>query len=114
MVFDCLSIRNCGLSCSRRGKNLPEKVAQGPPSGPAALPPRRALGDADKKRFLDFPSRSKTRIVLWAARQVPAPLEEPQGRRAGPALHVPGMQRTGAAKGLLRVLAFSKGRRWPT
>ena len=34
---------------------------------------------------------SLKRIVLFAARQEPAPLEEPQGRTAGPALQLGGV-----------------------
>jgi hypothetical protein len=53
-------------------------VAQGSLSSLAALPPRRGLGGAAQP--------IRIRIILFAARQEPAPLEEPQGRRAGPAL----------------------------
>jgi len=52
-----------------------ETVAQGPLSGPAALPPRRELGGAANERIIDY-----------ATGQQPLPVEKPQGRKAGPAL----------------------------
>ncbi len=61
-------------------KHVRNDVAQGPLSGLAALPPRRGWGGV---------GREKTDYLV-AARQEPAPLEEPQGRRAGPALPSPG------------------------
>ena len=64
-------------------------VAQGSRFSLAAIPPRPALGGVDGGGFQVACSRRSQlgrRIILFAARQVPAPLEKPQGRRAGPAL----------------------------
>ena len=42
---------------------------------------------------------SLRRIVLFAARQEPTSLEEPQGRTAGPALQASGVGGVGAVRG---------------
>jgi hypothetical protein len=68
---------------------MPEgNVAQGSLSSLAALPLRRGFDSAastlSETVFRAEPSLE--RIVPLAARQEPAPLEKPQGRRAGPAL----------------------------
>jgi hypothetical protein len=60
---------------------------QGSRSSPAAFPPRRRFDGAIKLVMVSFQARSeKTKITQCAARKRLAPLEEPQGRRAGPAL----------------------------
>jgi len=80
-----------------------ENVAQGSLSRLAALPPRRALGGAtgmfSETVFGMGPSLKQ--IFLFAARQKPAPLEKPQGRRAGPALHPKGGCRGSLSRGVV-------------
>jgi len=63
-----------------------EDVAQGSLSSLAAFPPRREVGGAAgmfTETVLDARPNLK-QIVLLAAQQEPAPLDKPQGRRAGP------------------------------
>ncbi len=67
------------MALTVRQSRRQENVALGPLFGLAAFPPRRALDVAAQEN----------RIILFAARQQPAPLEKPQGRRAGPALRRP-------------------------
>jgi len=74
----------------RRGKN-PRRwrnVAPGSLSSLAVLPPRRGFhGAAWMSSEAAFGAgQSLKRIILFATRQEPASLEEPQGRTAGPAL----------------------------
>ncbi len=53
----------------------PGTVAQGSLSSPAVFPPRRGFGTTDKGEITPAPARTGS-----------APVEEPQGRKAGPAL----------------------------
>jgi hypothetical protein len=48
----------------KAGGQARENVAQDPPSGLAALPPRRAMGGAAKGRFMGGLNRSEPRIIL--------------------------------------------------
>jgi hypothetical protein len=94
--------------CSVGRQAVRRDVAQGSRFSLAALPPRPALDRADGEGSqVACSSRSQpgSRIIRFAARQVPAPLEKPQGRRAGPALPCLSLCRPG------RILCKSGSRR---
>jgi hypothetical protein len=71
-----------------RAKTPDSQVAQGSLSSLAAFAPRHGFGGAacTFSETVVGVGPSLKRIVLFATRQEPAPLETPQGRTAGPAL----------------------------
>ena len=86
------ALRPCGFSTARRiGRGGPAEVLRwlGSRRGRAIVAPTPPCGVG----MYAVSSRADLKVSATAARQEPAPLEEPQGRSAGPALrlfpHVP-------------------------
>ena len=69
-----------------RGAHTTGNVAQGSLSSPAAFPSRRGFGGAIKVVMVSSQARFEKQDYPMCGAERLAPLEEPQGRRAGPAL----------------------------